>query len=43
MSSQGYFLPLAEKIKQAVRVPVIGVGGIRHPKFARQGPLQGKY
>ena len=33
-SSQGYFLPLAEKIKQAVGVPVIGVGGITDPSFA---------
>jgi NADPH2 dehydrogenase len=33
-SSQGYFLPLAEKIKQAVEVPVIGVGGIKDPEFA---------
>jgi 2,4-dienoyl-CoA reductase-like NADH-dependent reductase (Old Yellow Enzyme family) len=34
LTSQGYFLPLAEKIKQAVEVPVIGVGGIKDPEFA---------
>lgn len=34
LTSQGYFLPLAEKIKQAVGVPVIGVGGIKDPEFA---------
>lgn len=33
-TSQGFFLPLAEMIKQAVEVPVIGVGGIRDPEFA---------
>lgn len=40
--SQGYFLPLAEKIKQAVGVPVIGVGGIKDPKFADEAIRQGK-
>jgi len=41
MSNQGYFLPLAEKIKQAVgEVPVIGVGGIRDPKFADEAIRQ---
>ena len=34
MTSQGYFLPLAEKIKESVDVPVIGVGGITDPSFA---------
>ena len=34
LASQGYFLPQAEKIKQAVEVPVIGVGGIKDPEFA---------
>ena len=33
---QGYFVPLAEKIKKAVTVPVIGVGGIREPGFANR-------
>ena len=36
MTGPGYFLPLAEKIKEAVKVPVIGVGGITDPAFADQ-------
>ncbi|MFW6064046.1 MAG: NADH:flavin oxidoreductase [Candidatus Natronoplasma sp.] len=31
---QGYFVPLAEEIKDAVEVPVIGVGGIKEPEYA---------
>jgi 2,4-dienoyl-CoA reductase-like NADH-dependent reductase (Old Yellow Enzyme family) len=42
VSTQGYFLPLAEKIKQAVKVPVIGVGGIKDPEFADQAIRQGR-
>ena len=42
MSSQGFFLPLAQKIKQAVEVPVIGVGGIKDPKFADEAIRQGR-
>ena len=42
MQSQGYFLPLAERIKQAVQVPVIGVGGIKDPKFADEAIRQGR-
>ena len=42
MTSQGYFLPLAEKIKEAVQVPVIGVGGITDPLFADQVIRQGR-
>ena len=38
--SQGYFLPQAQKIKQAVEVPVIGVGGIKDPKFADEAIRQ---
>ena len=38
--SQGYFLPQAEKIKQAVEVPVIGVGGIKDPEFADEAIRQ---
>lgn len=30
----GYFVPLAEAIKEVVNVPVIGVGRIRTPEFA---------
>jgi len=38
--SQGYFLPVAEQIKQAVEVPVIGVGGIKDPEFADEAIRQ---
>jgi NADPH2 dehydrogenase len=38
--SQGYFLPIAEQIKQAVEVPVIGVGGIKDPEFADEAIRQ---
>jgi len=31
---KGYFIPQAQKIKKAVKVPVIGVGGIFEPEFA---------
>ena len=34
LTGPGYFVPLAEAIKQAVNVPVIGVGGITTPEFA---------
>jgi NADPH2 dehydrogenase len=30
----GYFIPQASEVKKAVRVPVIGVGGIKKPEFA---------
>ncbi len=33
---QGYFVPIAEKIKGVVDVPVIGVGGITDASFADQ-------
>jgi 2,4-dienoyl-CoA reductase-like NADH-dependent reductase (Old Yellow Enzyme family) len=39
-TSQGFFLPLAEMIKQAVEAPVIGVGGIRDPEFADEAIRQ---
>lgn len=42
MTGQGYFLPLAEKIKQAVEAPVIGVGGVTDPAFADQAIRQGR-
>ena len=42
MTGQGYFLPLAEKIKQAVKEPVIGVGGITDPSFADQAIREGR-
>ncbi len=33
---QGYFVPIAEEIKDAVDVPVIGVGGIKEASYANQ-------
>lgn len=33
-ATQGFFIPQAEAIKRAVRVPVIGVGGITDPEYA---------
>ncbi len=33
-TGQGFLVPLAEKIKRAVEVPVIGVGGITESEFA---------
>ena len=33
-TEQGYFVPLAEGIKQVVKIPVIGVGNITEPKYA---------
>lgn len=34
--TQGYFIPLAEKIRRHVDVPVIGVGGINNPCIANR-------
>jgi 2,4-dienoyl-CoA reductase-like NADH-dependent reductase (Old Yellow Enzyme family) len=31
---QGFFIPQAEQIKKVVDIPVIGVGGIKDPKYA---------
>jgi NADPH2 dehydrogenase len=39
---KGYFIPQAYAIKQAVHVPVIGVGGITHPEFADSLVQEGK-
>ena len=33
-TEQGYFVPLAEGIKETVKVPVIGVGNITEPEYA---------
>ncbi|MHA2394676.1 MAG: NADH:flavin oxidoreductase [Promethearchaeota archaeon] len=35
-STQGYFIPQAEKIKKVVDIPVIGVGGIKDPEYANK-------
>jgi len=42
ISPEGSFIPLAEEIKKAVNVPVIGVGGITDPRFADEVIRQGK-
>jgi len=34
--TQGYYVPLAEQMKSAIDVPVIGVGGITSPEFANE-------
>jgi len=34
LTEPGYYVPLAEAIKSVVKVPVIGVGGIKTPEFA---------
>ena len=39
---QGYFLYLAETIRKAVEVPVIGVGGIKEPRFANEAVWKGR-
>jgi 2,4-dienoyl-CoA reductase-like NADH-dependent reductase (Old Yellow Enzyme family) len=39
---KGYFIPQAERVKKAVKVPVIGVGGITEPAFANQLVAEGK-
>ncbi|MFH0896836.1 MAG: NADH:flavin oxidoreductase [Candidatus Bathyarchaeota archaeon] len=42
LSGQGYLFPLAEGIKQAVKVPVIGVGGITEEEFADKAVREGR-
>jgi 2,4-dienoyl-CoA reductase-like NADH-dependent reductase (Old Yellow Enzyme family) len=32
--TQGYFIPQAQRIKEVVNIPVIGVGGIKDPRYA---------
>ncbi|MEM4556937.1 MAG: NADH:flavin oxidoreductase [Sulfolobales archaeon] len=39
---QGFFIPLAEKIKKFVDVPVVGVGGIEDPCFANRIIAEGR-
>jgi NADPH2 dehydrogenase len=38
----GYFIPQAEAVKRAVHIPVIGVGGIKEPKYADQLVREGR-
>ncbi len=39
---KGYFVPQAEAIKKAVKIPVIGVGGITKPELADEIVRKGK-
>ena len=39
---QGFFIPQAQKIKEVVNVPVIGVGGITDPKYANMLIQEGR-
>jgi NADPH2 dehydrogenase len=39
---KGYFIPQAQKVKEAVQIPVIGVGGITEAQFANQLVNDGK-
>ena len=39
---KGYFIPQAHKVKEAVKIPVIGVGGITEAQFADQLVNDGK-
>ena len=41
-SEQGYFVPLAQSIKETVKVPVIGVGDITQPEYADSIVREGK-
>lgn len=42
LSEQGYFVPLAQGIKERVKVPVIGVGNITEPEYADAVVREGK-
>jgi 2,4-dienoyl-CoA reductase-like NADH-dependent reductase (Old Yellow Enzyme family) len=39
---QGYFIPQAQRIRRAVKVPVIGVGGVREPRYADRVVREGR-
>jgi 2,4-dienoyl-CoA reductase-like NADH-dependent reductase (Old Yellow Enzyme family) len=39
---QGYFIPQAERIRKAVNIPVIGVGGITEPEYANSIIKEGR-
>ncbi len=41
-TEQGYYVPLAEGIKEVVKVPVIGVGNITEPEYADRIISEGK-
>jgi 2,4-dienoyl-CoA reductase-like NADH-dependent reductase (Old Yellow Enzyme family) len=42
IDGQGFMIPAAERVKAAVPVPVIGVGGITEPKFADRVIREGR-
>jgi len=42
LTEQGYFVPLAEGIKEVLKVPVIGVGNITEPEYADRIIREGK-
>jgi len=39
---QGYFVPQAQQIKKVIDIPVIGVGGITEPEYARKITQKGQ-
>jgi len=39
---QGYFIPQAQQVKKAIKIPVIGVGGITEPEYANKQIQEGK-
>lgn len=39
---QGYFIPQAQKIKEVIDIPVIGVGGITDPEYANKVIQEGQ-
>lgn len=41
-TEQGYFVPLAQGVKEKVRVPVIGVGNITEPEYADRIVREGR-
>ena len=41
-AAPGFFVSLAEGVKQVVKVPVVGVGGIKDPKFAESLIREGR-
>jgi 2,4-dienoyl-CoA reductase-like NADH-dependent reductase (Old Yellow Enzyme family) len=41
-SVKGYFIPQARAIKEAVKIPVVGVGGITEPTYADKLVREGK-
>jgi 2,4-dienoyl-CoA reductase-like NADH-dependent reductase (Old Yellow Enzyme family) len=42
MQDQGFYFYAAETIRRAVKIPVIGVGGVKDPKFADEAIRNGR-